>query len=427
MDEWSKATNIGAPLNNSKHNAVSGVSQDGSMLLLHNHYYDNDPGLSVSYETAEGWSTPEDIYIPDFYTNSEYHNACLSADGNNIIISCERDDSFGGNDLYVVHKDSSGTWTSPLNIGSAINTAAEESSVFLAADGVTAYFSSDGHEGFGGSDIYMSRRLDNSWTNWSKPLNLGDKINTVNSERYYVIPASGDYVYFSSYNNSVGQSDIFRIGLPLDKRPNPVVLVSGKVINKKTNEPVAAKIYYEDLETGERLGVVNTNPKIGIYKIILPGGRKYAFRAESEGFLPINENVDLELLQDFKKKMKDLEIVPFEKGQSLTINNIFFETGSANLKKESCFELDRLVKHMKDNPNLIIEVSGHTDNVGADDMNMDLSIRRAKAVCNYLNKNGIDRSRLRYFGFGETKPIVPNNSPANRQKNRRVEVKFIEA
>lgn len=426
MDIWGEAKNIGPPLNNKRHNAVSGVSQDGSMLLLHNHYTDNDAGLSVSTLSEKGWSIPINIDIPDFYNNSEYHNACLSAEGKTIMISSARKDSYGGNDIYVIHQNIEGKWSEPKNIGPTINTWGEESSIFLAADGVTIYFASDGHGGFGGSDIFMSRRLDNSWTKWSNPENLGDKINTSENERYYVIPASGDFVYFSSYNNTMGQSDIFRIGLPLEMRPNPVVLVSGRVINKETNKPVAAKIYYEDLETGEQLGSVITNPQIGNYKIILPGGKKYGFRAESEGFLPINENVDLTHLKNYKKSMKDLQIVPFERGQSLVINNIFFETGKANLKRESCLELDRLVKYMMDNPTLIIEVSGHTDDVGADDMNMRLSQRRAESVCNYLFKNGIAKERLRSFGYGETMPIVPNNSAANRAKNRRVEIKFVE-
>jgi outer membrane protein OmpA-like peptidoglycan-associated protein len=424
IDEWGVAKNIGPPLNNSSHNAVSGVSQDGSMILLHNHYYDNEAGLSASYITSEGWSKPTDLIIPNFYNNSEYHNACLSADGKIIMISSARNDSYGGNDLYVIRQDKDGNWMEPKNIGLQINTWAEESSIFLAADGVTIYFSSDGHNGFGGSDIFMSRRLDNSWTKWSEPENLGEKINTEASERYYVIPASGDFVYYSSYNNTLGQSDIFRIGLPLDKRPNPVVLVSGRVINKKTNYPLASRIYYEDLETGEEIGTVRTNPETGLYKIILPGGKKYGLRAESVGFLPINENVDLTHLKNYKKSLKDLQIVPIERGQISLINNIFFETGKANLKKESNLELDRLYNYMAENPNLNLEVSGHTDDVGADEMNLRLSQRRAASVCNYLLKKGIAKERLSSNGFGETKPVVPNNSASNRAKNRRVEIKF---
>lgn len=424
LDEWGEAQNIGMPLNNKSHNAVSGVSQDGSMLLLHNHYHDKNAGLSATYYYKDGWSDPIDLNIPNFYNESEYHNACLAADGKTILISSARTDSYGGNDLYVIRQDINGNWTEPKNLGPIINTWAEESSVFLAADGVTIYFSSDGHEGFGGSDIYLSRRLDESWTKWSYPENLGNKINTPDSERFYVIPASGDFIYYSSYNNTIGQSDIFRIGLPLDKRPNPVILVTGRVINRKTHDPLPSSIYYEDLETGEELGTVRTNPETGYYKIILPGGKKYGIRAESLGFLPINENVDLTQLKNYKKSMKDLQIVPIERGQVSFINNIFFETGKANLKKESCYELDRLYNYMVENPNLNLEVSGHTDDVGKDEMNMDLSKRRAASVCKYLEKKGIVKERLSSAGFGETKPVVPNNSASNRAKNRRVEIKF---
>ena len=254
--------------------------------------------------------------MENFYTLSDYHNCMLSNDGNVIFLSLKRYDSFGdGNDLYVSFNNRDGNWSEPQNLGQIINTSRRIKS-FLASDGISLYFSSNGHGGYGGMDLFVSKRLDNTYTSWSIPENLGPTINSSGDENFFSIPASGDFIYFSSTNDSYGEQDLFRIGLPMDKRSNPVVLVSGKVLNAKTNEPMDAEVYYEDLNTGEELGKAKTNSSTGIYKIILPGGKKYGFRAEAPGFISVNDNLDLRDLKFYQKEIDDLVLVPIEEGQN---------------------------------------------------------------------------------------------------------------
>lgn len=267
----------------------------------------------------------------------------------------------------------------------------------------------------------MTKRLDDTWTNWSEPKNLGPQLNTANWDAYYTITASGDYAYFVSSANSNGGTDIFRVALPQEVKPDPVVLVSGKVLNAKTQEPISANITYQFLPDGKEAGLASSNPGDGNYKIVLPSGKKYAFSASAPGFIAVNQNLDLSDLKEYKEMTQDLYLVPIEVGQTVRLNNIFFETGKAELLAESYFELDKLVKVMTDNATMEIEIEGHTDNVGSDAANMTLSKNRAKAVYDYLISKGIAATRIKSNGYGETKPLGSNDTDEGKAQNRRVQ------
>lgn len=513
--EWSKAVNIRSPLNNSEHNGVYSVSQDGQELFLHNDYEESSNNPSITRFDGRGWAFPATQKIPNLKSKGKYHNGSLSIDGKYLLMSVKRDDSYGGrflfwksggNDIYVMIKDTNGNWSEPKNLGSVINTEEEEGSVFLAADGQTIYFSSAGHSGYGEQDMFMSRRLDDSWTNWTTPLNLGRTINSSGQDDFYVIPAKGDFIYFSSDRDGYGKDDIFRIGLPMEMRPKPVAVIKGSVLNKKDNTPVLAKVNYEDLETGIQLGSVNTNPATGEYQIILVSGKKYGItpipiteiRIEStmnsdakagsgESFeigsmnkeriskenssgksgntnkinnsssinstIVIQNNVSVEGISDNDSKVSNtnknypklfaesqnidltdlkeytvieqkLVVVPVESGQTMSLNNLFFETASWVLKKESSLELNRVVKILTENPSIKIEIGGHTDDKGSDETNKALSEKRAFEVYSYLISKSISKERLIYVGYGESKPKVPNTTESNRATNRRVELKI---
>ena len=337
-------------------------------------------------------------------------------------MSINRNDSYGGNDIYLMKKDEFDNWENPMNLGPSINTYAEEGSIFIAADGQTIYFSSGGHTGYGNLDMFMSRRLDDSWYNWSKPVNLGPNINSSESDNFYVIPAKGDFIYFSSTRDGYGKEDIFRIGLPMEMRPKPVALVTGRVYNKKDNKAVPATVYYEDLESGKILGSVRTNPQNGEYQIILVVGKKYGYYAIADKFLSQSENIDLENLLEYKKESQNLLLVPIESGQSITMNNLFFETKKFTLRNESYLELNRIIKFLEQNPTVKIEISGHTDDVGTDENNLILSEKRALEVYMYLISKSVTKERLTYIGYGENKPKLPNINDLNRSMNRRVEI-----
>jgi outer membrane protein OmpA-like peptidoglycan-associated protein len=232
----------------------------------------------------------------------------------------------------------------------------------------------------------------------------------------------GDYAYFVSSQNSIGNEDIFRVRLPQSLRPETVVLISGKVIDKRTNKPIGANIYYENLTTGENIGIAKSNPQTGEYKIALPANEKYGFRAEADNYVPINENLDLTRIKENIQELKrDLFLVPLEKGQTITMNNLFFDFAKHDLLNESFPELDRLAKLLIDNPNMKIRLDGHTDNVGSSQANIELSLKRVEAVADYLTRKGVQKARITSRGQGSSKPIASNNTEEGRAMNRRVE------
>lgn len=238
--QWSKAINVGAPLNTDEHNFVCAISPDGNTMYLANKYdYRTEgQGVAVSYRQKNGaWSKPSPLNIANMYNKHKYACYHLSIDEKVLVMAIERNDTYGDMDLYVSFRYADGNWTEPVNMGPGLNTAGAEASVFLAADGKTLYFSSNGHSGYGDLDMFMSRRLDNTWKNWSTPVNLGSKINTPGMDIYYTIPASGEYAYYSSERGGYGLNDIFRITLPKELRPDAVRLDPGLYVSRETDIP----------------------------------------------------------------------------------------------------------------------------------------------------------------------------------------------
>lgn len=426
---WKPAINIGTPLNNNGHNFLSAITPDGNTALLGNVYAADGSmasGLSISERTTTGWSFPKKLNVLNYFNRNQYSEFHMGADGKTIIMAIERDDSYGGKDLYVSFRMSNGVWTEPKNLGEVVNSADTEMSPFLAADGKTLYFSSMGHPGYGSNDMFMVRRQDDSWTSWTEPQNLGKAINSKSWDAYYSIPASGDYAYFSSENHSIGKTDIFKIKLPEEIKPEPVVLLSGKVLNKDNGQPIAAEISYENLHTGEEIGVAHSNPKTGEYKIVLPAGMNYGFRAKAENFISINEHLDLTDIKEYKEMSRDLLLAPLKKGEVVVMNNIFFAPSSATLTPDSKPELDRVVQMLKDHPTMQIEVGGHTNNSCSEEWCMKLSTDRAKSVTIYIIKHGVDSKRLKWKGYGSKKPLCPNTNIDCKRKNRRVEFTVLE-
>ncbi|MDX9907403.1 MAG: OmpA family protein, partial [Bacteroidales bacterium] len=386
---WAPRINIGYPLNNDSPNGLNYVSPDNNSLFLSGEY-DKDGssiggGISFSYREKDGWSLPELITIEDYYTyNKFFGGMTVSPTGKLIIVSLERDDSYGDLDLYISFRQDDDTWSAPLNMGDVINTFGTDGTPFLAADNTTLYYATDAYPGFGNMDIFMTRRLDDTWTNWSKPQNMGPSINTPGWDAYFTIPASGEYSYLVSSDNSLGNEDIFRIRVAEAAKPIPVALVKGQVFNQKTKAFLEATITYYDLESNEEIGIARSNPADGRYTISLPSGHKYSYFAQKENFFSVSENVDLTGLEEYTELIRDLYLAPIEVGESIRLNNIFFDYDKSDLLEGSYFELDRLVNIMNENPNMVIKIKGHTDNMGSDSYNQKLSEERAKAVVTYL-------------------------------------------
>jgi outer membrane protein OmpA-like peptidoglycan-associated protein len=487
-DTWSTARRLSEVLNRDQYNTILSISPDGQTILLKGAYVNGayeTRGFSISNKTNGGWSVPVKVDIPGYEQMSKGKNeyAYLTMDGKAILLAFARKKNSEDDDLYVSFFED-GRWTRPLELGEEINTKNSETTPFLSADGKTLYFSSDRPGGQGSQDIYLTRRLDDTWQHWRKPQNLGTPINTEEYDAYYSIAAKGDYAYFMSGKGSLGKKDIFRLAVesppggdtagdavnespggpgsvnksggtesggkvgnaPADaamgdsrfgnsstrsvtsQDSDPVVLVSGTVLNQQTGKvPEDASVSYEDLATGKVLGQAKPDPATGRYKLVLPFGKNYGITAKAKGLIPTSTNLDLTTMKGRYLELddRDLSMVPLVKGNTATINNLFFDLGKATLKPESAPELKRILQVMSENKALVIEISGHTDNTGSDEINNKLSLERANAVKDYLLKAGIDTARIRTKGYGKTKPKADNSTEEGRQINRRVEIEIL--
>lgn len=426
-DTWTEAKRLEYGISNTGNNALASVSPDGNTILLFGAYdkknntSDDKKGFAVSHRTTTGWSYPENLIIKNFYTAPCAVNAFLADNGRTLILGLNRTGSKGAADLYVCFKKDDDTWSEPKHMGDVINTSDTDFSPFISADNNTLYFANWILPNYGEADMYMSKRLDESWTKWSKPINMGPAINNEGFNAYYKISADAKVIYYSSTTNAIGLSDIFMSDLPKTLSPEPVTLIKGRVLDAKTKSPIAAIIRYENLDNRTTVGDCRSTPKDGSYSMILPYGKNYGFYAQADGYIAVNENMDLKEVSTYKEIEKDIYLVPIELGQSINLNNVFFVRSKPELLPTSYPELDRLVKLLKENPTIEIEIRGHTDNQGDPHLNVILSEERVQTVTNYLVTGGIYKSRIKGKGFGGTQPISPNDTEKNKQKNRRVE------
>ncbi len=436
--KWQLARNMGPQFNNEHPNfinSINSVTPDGrsAVMLLGNKYLPKGKmlaGVSVSSNVGGRWAEPVPLNITNDYNFNEKANYFLTNNRKTLIMSVEREDSQGDRDLYVSFMKDDSVWTEPLNLGNVVNTAAEESAPFLAADDKTLYFSSNGFSGYGGTDIYVSKRLDDTWTNWSEPENLGPEINSPLEDLFFNIPAESEYAYYSRGVTETN-TDIFRVKLPIMRSPEPWVTVKGKLVDAETGKPIGAKIIYERLPDGTELGIAQSNPETGEYEIKLPGGYLYGIRAEAKDHVSESQNLDLRnITSDVVIQNKDFNLQPIrvariDENATITLNNIFFDFDKATLKPESFPELNRLVTLMNERPTMQVEIDGHTCDIGEEQYNLGLSERRAKAVQKYIIGKGIEASRVAVQFFGETRPVVENTNRETRRKNRRVEFKIV--
>ncbi|WP_338874347.1 OmpA family protein [Spirosoma sp. SC4-14] len=446
--KWGPARRMGFPLNKDEYNCAYSITPDGNTMLIKGQYVNGNyetRGFSLSKKTASGWTPPQKIDIPGYVNMSKGQFDCgfMSADGKVLLMAFSEKKNSKEDDIYVSFRQKDGSWTKPMELGPEVNTKFTETTPFLAPDGATLYFSSNREGGLGSNDIYVTKRVDKTWKHWTKPVNLGPKVNTDGYDAYYTLAASGDYAYLTTFKNTIGKGDIVRVKLgdeqPTNQpgklgggeevagkadltRPDPVALVSGKVIDQKTGKPIEARIVYQTLPDGAEVGEATSDPVTGEYKIVLPYGQKYSMRAIAKDFIAEGDNIDLTQTKGFQEiKGKELKLARIEPGAVIPLNNIFFDTGKSELRPESGPELDRLVVNLNENPKMVIEIQGHTDNTGSKEINAKLSQDRADAVREYFISKGIEPDRIGSKGFGEAKPVATNDTDEGRQKNRRVE------
>ncbi|MDF2454117.1 MAG: yiaD [Cytophagaceae bacterium] len=429
--EWSKAVSIGAPLNNKVFNSVISCSPDNKSVLLLNTYAADGSYkgccFSISDFNGSTWSVPRDAVIENLNGYGKWLDASLSVDNSTMLLSIQRPGSLGYNDLYVSFYNDLGRWQEPINLGPSINTIFNEAAPFLAADNKTLYFCSTGYPGYGNQDIFMSRRLDDSWTNWSTPVNLGPTVNSVGFDAFFSIAANDATAYLVSNAQSIGGTDLFSIDLPEALTPQKVCLLTGKVVDNKTNEPLEAQIIYCSLRSDKVKGTVFSDTKTGNFQLILQDIDSYYISAEKKGYYAQADSIAFS--EDGKQSLKQQLVIrldPLVVGKALPIRQLYFEKTKAVFLPTSFPALENLCRLMKQNPKMKIEIVGHTDNVGDPALNQELSVQRAEAVAMYLQQRGINRERMAVHGYGGTKPVADNSKEETRRLNRRVEFTVIE-
>ena len=459
---WSEAKHAKKPLNNTQYNGVLGFDSEGRMLV-HGHYQANGSpantqGISAVTASGNGWGIPEALNIPYYYTKSSHRSGTLHHSGNIMLVTLQSYDTRGGEDLYVLFRQSDGSWTEPKNLGPSINTPYQEMTPYLAPDGKTLFFASNGYEGFGSRDIYKSVRLDDSWKNWSNPKNLGATVNSEGTELGYYLPESGAYAYLSSTQNSDGRGDIVKVRISEEQtellaeadttlavpmvveEPEPVVAtadtvatepapevlrieVRGQVINKSSEAPIPAEIIFRSLKKDTAQTTRVNVASDGTFSAQLPAEDDYALTVASDGFIRARDQLLASAAdpEDSGAIVRDYALTPIEVGSTVNLENVLFDRGNATMLPGSYETLDEVVTFLRENSDVEIEVAGHTDNQGRADLNLALSRERAGAVKQYLADQGIDANRITQQGYGGTRPLVSNAIEEERSKNRRVE------
>ncbi len=424
-ETWNTAENLGSPINTSRNEGAGAISQDGKIIFYT--ICDHPKGLGrcdIFYAVKSGntWGKPKNIG-PNI--NSEYWESqpCLSHDGKTLYFVSDRNGGIGGRDIYrSVFRN--GKWSVATNLGKPVNSKGNEGGPFLHADEQTFYFASDGHPGFGGQDLFVSKKRENGW---SAPVNLGYPLNTIEEEANIFVNAKGELGFINSTRaGGIGRSDIYQFTLAPEIRPQIATFLRGITRDSVTQQPLRALIQLVDVESDDTLRTQFSDAQDGSFLMSLPVNRQYAAFVEAPGYLFTSKHFYLKgLVEDVYFDLV-IDMMPIRKGAHIVLNNIFFETGEYELKTTSIAELERLREYLERNPRLRIELQGHTDDVGRDADNLLLSQNRAEAVQNYLIEAGIDPGRITAKGYGESQPVVPNNSDENRAQNRRTEMKIID-
>ena len=454
-EEWGPAENMGEAFNTKTHDASVSMSADGQTMFIFRFSTRSKGDIYVAHLKDDGfWSSPKELNSP-VNTNAHESSASLAPDNKTLYFVSDREGGFGGRDIYFSRWDErKERWGDAVNIGPAINTKYDEEGVFMHPDGKTLYFSSEGHSSMGGVDIMYST-LHNG--NWSAPRNIGYPINTPDHDIFFVPAANTRYAYYTSIRDEgLGGRDNYKItflGEPkppvlnaednliaslsqpmretvvepeVEIRTSAMAILKGLITDEMSGKPVKARIELTDNNTSEMMAEFSSEQTTGKYLMTLPSGKNFGIAIKADGYLFHSENFNIPSDANFKTYVKNIQLKRIEVGKSVVLRNIFFDTNKYELRPESMAELGRLQSILIENPQIRMEISGHTDSDGSAELNQKLSENRAKAVVDYLIQNGILESRLTYMGYGPTQPVASNDTAEGKQENRRTEFKIIE-
>ena len=424
--QWAEAICFPPPINSDQNEGAWSLSPDGRYLFFAGCGRNDGWGscdIYASIRKGEQWGRVFNLGKP---VNTMYWESqpCMSSDGKTLYFASNRPGGFGGSDIWMSEISELGTWSEPVNLGSNINTPGDENSPFLHPDGKTLYFSSDGHPGLGGLDLYLSRIEEDG--HWGPARNLGYPINTAADETTLSVNAQGDTAYFSSDNlQGYGKKDIYAFYLYDQAQPATVSFMKGHVSDIKTGKPLAARFELISLKTGLVRIESYADAQNGSFLICLPTDEAFALNVACQGYLFYSDHIALDSRYKGEPMQKDIRLHPIEPGALVVLENVFYATEQYQLEEESIAELDKIYRFLVNNPSLHIEIGGHTDNTGSPAFNQQLSQKRAQAVADYMIQRGIDPKRVNAVGYGFDKPIGDNRSAEGRAKNRRTELKIL--
>ncbi len=425
-NKWSKAIAARGKINTNLNEGAQNISQDGNWLIFTGCNYPEGFGscdLYISYKTKNGgWSEAENL--GSTINTSAWESApSLSPDKKDLYFSSTRTGGYGARDLWVTHRLQNGKWSTPENLGPQVNTPGDESCPFIHSDNQTIYFNSNGHKGYGTTDLFLSRK--DTSNHWDNPENLGYPINTIDDEGSVIVAADGITAYCASDRKEKNAGlDLYTFKLRRGIQASKTLWVNGNVFDINTKLGLPCTITLTELNSAKQISNIQTD-ETGNFLITLPINNNYSLNINRKGYLFYSDNfslIDNKLDSFFNLK---IPLQPIEKGAAVILKNIFFDSNSDLLKKESEIELDKFVSLLNENPNLKIQINGHTDNVGKKEDNQKLSLNRANAVVKYFVSKGIKSVRLTAVGYGDTKPIADNHTEQGKNNNRRTEINVI--
>lgn len=425
-ENWSVPVNLGAPINSSGDEDVAAIAADGQSAFFTSLRpgWENDGGPFYHADLrGASWSELRGLGggINDFFSARDrsmrfkVYGASISADGASFYFATTLHSPDNKQQIWVSHMRD-GVWGYPENLGPMVNGPGGSCAPFIAADGKTLFFAANRPEGHGGDDIYMTVRIGGLW---HEAENVGSPINTPGDDSFLSVPASGERVYLSSSRD--GNNNIYVAPLPEIMRPGQVVILGGRVIDQATGKPIEADIAIEDLSRGITVYNAVSNAGSGRFTIVLEPGRDYAVSVSAPGYGFSSHRYMVSATASYDEMKLDFPLAKLHSGSEITLTNIFYDYNSFELRTESRLELNRLVRLMSEREELRITVCGHTDSVGGEHYNAQLSLRRAQAVRDYVAEvGGIDAGRIGVRGLGSQQPAAPNDTETGRQKNRRI-------
>ncbi len=462
---WGELTKLGPSVNLKYHDAAGSMSPDGQFLYL---YYEYGGG-NIYKAKRNGDYFDEPVPLSEEINSVFWEtSATITENGYTMYFASDRPGGFGGLDIYRSELGKDGKWLPAVNLGDKVNTSSNEDAPYITPDGKRLYFGSSGHPGMGGEDIYYVDIKDGRPE--GKPVNMGYPVNSVFNDNYFTPTPGLKEGYFASMRpGGKGMADIYHVFLspekptatPVmaavpEKKPEPakeatvvteekpasvyydqellkkqeakdvVTVLKGKVIDSESGQPLEAEIKLVDNTTNKVLARIRTDGETGDFELIIPNGGNIGVSTRKAGYLFNSLNFELPEFQEYQEIDTHILMRKAEAGSKVILKNIFFDFGRSDLRTESLGELDRIKELLTDNPNLVVQINGHTDNVGNALANKILSKKRAESVVSYLIAQGISASRLSAKGFGEERPLVSNDDELDgREINRRTEIEII--